>query len=253
MGFPPTYGAIACPSCGKYQYRVEHSGNDVVICSAYFYSDGWKYAPFFSHLPRPNFMKCPACGVFFKVSDSLTRDAKYEVDLSSLVRPRADGMSNLRDGVSYLSIKEYRQAINFGLYNSGPEGSEEWKEDMLLLRIELWQSYNHSIGGMENASAEQKAIYEDNCRRILSMLTGKTDSEYLLMAELHRNIGEFDKCRNLLNNINQAGIKYPLIISIIGAACDAMNMLTVRVDDPDIPMLGAICNPKFSIYTWAVG
>jgi len=194
------------------------------------YSDGWT-SNLVPGSQRNKFTKCPTCGAFFKITDSLVRKAKSEeIDRASLL-----SLSWTRGDVHSLSIKEYRQAISFELFNSGPEGSDEWKEDMLSLRIELWQAYNRN--GMEDASAEQKAIYADNCRKILSMLTGKTDDDCILRAELHRNIGEFDKCRSSLEDVKCPDEEASLFISGISTACDAKNTLTVCIDDPDVPIL----------------
>ena len=84
------------------------------------------------------------------------------------------------------------------------------------------------------------------------MLIGESDKKYILKAELHRNIGEFDKCRNSLESIKQIDTETSLFISAISAACDAGNTLTVCVYDHDNPIQiylpeKIIDNPKFRI------
>ena len=128
--------------------------------------------------------------------------------------------------VKFLSISECCQAINNGLYNGG-------ENDTLSLRILLWRTMNDLVrdGGSFFADGESvKNKYEDNCREILCFITEKTDDEYLLMqAELHRNLGEFDICRNILSKIKERE-KYTNYISSIGKACDSKKALTFCIN-----------------------
>lgn len=217
------------------------SGNTV---GAAFFSDGVRVAPM---LPQfPYYVKCPECRAFFKINDAVARKKWSSLD------------SNI-PYVRFLTIDEYKQAIKSGLYNGN-------KNDILKLRIALWQAFNGTKNGSE---IDKKTFYEDNCRKILygmgmiphpmfdtiqrllmscgfkklsmyisTLAPGNgmklnTDEDLLMCAELWRNIGEFDKCKNLLKKIRLPD-KFELYISTINAACDARNTFTVRLEIPGV-------------------
>ena len=57
----------------------------------------------------------------------------------------------------------------------------------------------------------------------------KTDDESILTsAELWRNLGEFEKCKRLLNEVKKTE-EYERYISAIRAACDVESTLTVEI------------------------
>ena len=143
---------IRCPACKYEQLRLTLlSGNTI---GAIYYSDGNMDAPM---LPRYLvFVRCPKCGVFFKVKkENVVGEAGYRDE-----RPQA----------KFLTIKENIQAINDGLFNGGNEGGEEWKNDMIGLRAELWWAFNVRLRresmhtDMLWRSEHEKIEYTDNCR-----------------------------------------------------------------------------------------
>jgi len=215
---------IKCPSCGKRQQRQSLiSGNTI---NARHFSDGKFIARMYPQYPY--FVKCPACKVFFKITD------KEVVDEESL------GFASDYNLVNFLNENEYCSAITNGLYNGVDD-------DILSLRIELWRLFNDRIRNSshkrfpyknnetkgrslnEILNPEEKYIYEDNCRKILSLMSeNNEDEDYLLRAELWRNLGQFEYCLSFLNDIkNQENfVKY---ISAIKAACYSKNTLTVEI------------------------
>ena len=123
----------------------------------------------------------------------------------------------------------FSKAISEGLYN----GDEN---DILSLRIYLWRLYNDQndserrYGALYTVISEMyKTEYADNCHNILALMNEKNeDEDFLLRAELWRNLGEFEKCKNLLAEVKKPE-KYERYIFAIKAACDAENTLTVQV------------------------
>ena len=197
---------IICPSCGMHQLRrTMASGNNIGIR---YYSDGNCVAPML--LEVPYFVKCPSCGVFFKIIDEVIDEKMYDENPSDPF-------------VEFLTADEYIQAIAEGLYNTGKSGSKEQKNDILALRISFWRFLNQSDRD------EYPAAYEENCRQILSEFTNDADEPRLTRADLCRNLGEFDKCKSVLSEIKETE-KYGVYIDAIRAACDAENTLTVQVN-----------------------
>jgi hypothetical protein len=171
----------------------------------------------------PYFVKCPSCGVFFKLSREVVvkREGKEIVGY-----------------VEFLTIDEYCQAIESGLRNSGLKGSREWKKDILSLRFNLWRAFNESSrnGGIDWKSTVtngkiKKTVYDENCRAILVAIVDALDDDSLIIrAELHRNLGEFDQCTSTLKKIMNPK-EYERYIFAISDACVEKNTLTVKLND----------------------
>jgi len=191
------------------------SGNTI---GALYYTDGKMIAPMLPDIPHV--VKCPKCGAIFKITSRVIKGSAKK---------------DLPD-VKFLSIEEYRTALDTGLYNAGKKGSEGWKEDKLALRLDLWRAFNDRVrNNSESDTAapwndpDEKAIYEENCRELLSMMNdGGNDTFYLLSAELHRNLGEFDDCRKTLQKLNEPE-KYEGYVSAIIKACEDGYTMTFNV------------------------
>ena len=176
----------------------------------------------------PYFVKCPDCSVFFKINDKaiVGKDNRRDVFYDDVSEKDARYTF-----VKFMSVDEYQQAISEGLYN----GDER---DILSLRISLWMRYNDRYDENRRCNAkyseseinkiDKKDLYEDNCQKILEIINVQTDDESILMqAELWRNLGEFNKCENLLGEIEKPE-KYKRYMLSIKAACEAKNTLTIE-------------------------
>jgi hypothetical protein len=138
------------------------------------------------------------------------------------------GFDDERPYVEFLSIKENLQAIRDGLYNGGKEGSEEWESDMIDLRGELWWAFNDDL--RRDRPDTDFSAYADNCRELLHLLTDFCDDEdYLRRAELHRNIGEFDQCKQMLQQIKEPA-EFEAYITAISKAANEENTLSLYME-----------------------
>jgi len=188
------------------------SGNTI---GALYYTDGKRIAPMLPDLPYH--IKCPKCGVFFKITNRLIK------------RPSKRDLPN----VEFLSIDELRAAIIAGLYNAEKEGSKGRKEDDISLRLDLWRAFNDRVrNNSENditvpwKNPDEKTAYETNCRELLILMNeDNNDTFYLLRAELHRNLGEFDECKRIMQKVSEPD-NYEGFISAMTEACDNKNVLT---------------------------
>ena len=211
---------VKCPACGKRQKRTGLvSGNSV---GARHYTDGKVIAPMLPEIPR--FVKCPKCGVFYKINERVTR---------GWARQSAPE-------VAFLSDRECAEAIDDGLYNAEKHGSKEWREDIILLRLEMWRAFNDRIrDGYEPhgdemrsdmpCSGVERALYENNCWKLISMLAEYDgDQACLTRAELFRNLGHFDECESELKKVNMQS-EYENCIAVMGEACNEKNTLTIQL------------------------
>lgn len=82
------------------------------------------------------------------------------------------------------------------------EGKNVEKEK--IVRILIWNAFNlnSSRRGKSIISKEEKAIWKNNCKKLLELIGKKKSIVHkLITVELYRNLGEFDKCIKLLNEI----------------------------------------------------
>jgi uncharacterized C2H2 Zn-finger protein len=227
---PPNPGIelIECPSCKKKQCRearmYDTALNLMHAGTGKFYSDGRVTGIYHT---RTEFTSCPKCGAFFRIENpTITNEIPF---IPILGMP---GMVITLSPHHYPSVKiltedEYHKAITTGLKYTTPPEEEKLKDDMLALRKEFWMSLN--IKGMAEACSHTKTIYEDNCREILTNIDGKSDEDYLIMAELHRNLCEFEQCRACLKKVKNQYNFYDALITAISDACEAENTYTVCV------------------------
>jgi len=219
---------LTCPACGAKHYRKNLiSGNTI---GATYFSDGVMNAPM---LPKiPVFTKCYSCNALFKVTKEIVSKGGKEWDF---LVPNAN-----THFVRFLAIDDYIRAIDEGLCNSEPRGSKEFNADTLQLRLRLWRAFNDNLcrrGRGNNVEAITDQRYLDNCRAILSEITedGASDPELLTLAEIHRNLGEFDECLRLLFWVADKD-RFKHYISAFQEQCAAHNKKTFDVTEPHSKM-----------------
>jgi len=137
--------------------------------------------------------------------------------------------------VEFLSVDDYIRAIESGLCNSGPKGSEEFNNDALMLWLMLWMAFNDIFRYPENdPGAIADPRYQENCRAILSEIPedGANDPDILTLAEIYRNLGEFDECIRLLGKIADKDGFEPCISAFM-EQCAARNSKTFQIAESE--------------------
>lgn len=177
----------ACPNCGK-EVAVRHPIITMSRARSLF-SDGTRF-PLWLMTP-PSETKCQNCGIFF------------DLRFPNYVENRQVLFSEEVAHAETLTIEDYIKKIELHL------GYE------LTNRLNMWRYAN------TNSKAIITEQYRENCKRLIEMLEHtKIDREKLILAELYRNIGEFDKC---LSIINLLGPDYDWIKSSFQKQCFAKN------------------------------
>lgn len=151
----------ACPNCGK---EVAYL---FPVRNRQRFLDGTKSRCWSDFLREA---KCQNCSFFFdlgymnRVRD---REVTFDGDITFAKKPTFD---------------DYQEKIKLGL------GGE------LTNRLGLWR-YGNIIS--KEFNSEQ---YRENCKRLIEMVEHiEMDDFKLILAELYRNIGEFDKCLSIIN------------------------------------------------------
>lgn len=178
IGYPKI---VKCPHCGamKAVFSIM-SGNTI---GATIWSDGKTIRPMLQQASP--IQQCPACYKF------------YYYDMSTIIgRAKSYLVCYTKGRLSYPSLQNAFEQL-------APTGIQEEK-----LRWMLLHGFNDLYGGCNgtqqrhNATNDERDYFEKNVKALISLLDKDVivdlDSHRVLMAELHREIEEFDKAKSIL-------------------------------------------------------
>lgn len=196
---------MKCPQCGTMMLeRRLRSGNTL---GARRWSDGKVKAQMFPKVT--SIIKCSGCnGYYLSCSDNELANVNDIPDKESMPYTK------------HLSFDELIEAKPY-VY----DGNE------LLWFIELWHSYNDMLLDRNKwVSFPHMESFIDNANEILSLDVFKEKglSGVILEAELNRELGDFDKCIQLLKN-HQEDKQYKLIIEQIVDAAQRQNDIVLEL------------------------
>lgn len=216
--------AYMCPACGNYYYES-------AVCSysnfgVLQFSDGsclGEYNPCW-------LTKCPRCKRYiakrhlFKLPKpvmprEILQTRKY--DFSSKSREKYGDYDHLHSEEK--DVELWKDVIKQGLYFPVLVQELEKTSYDRLIYTALWRSYNH------DEKRDKGAEYTEVCKKLIKLLHGKTDEEKILLAELYRNIGEFDESQKYLDDVNDTE-RYRDVINCIRNQNEKRNTKTVSVE-----------------------
>lgn len=186
--------AYKCPNCGNPYIASQYMSYNTF--GATFYTDGTCCAPM---KPKLDWVtRCPKCGEFF-AKEFLTEikpiPTTYIVRKDLARCGRVDDCFDVNDAW-----------IN-GLYFPPATPQDKIAKIHLQLRISRWRYDNHNEPRITG--------YKENCLEILKELNPTDDQSRLIVAEINRNIGDFDASIKMLGNIDNYS-KYSNYIASIG-------------------------------------
>lgn len=121
-----------------------------------------------------------------------------------------------------LSVKEYFKAIETGLATT--------RDEEFYIRQQVWWWRNDLLrDDPEDPECIMNAAYEENCRAMLGLLNYHVVEERITMAELHRNLGEFDECRRIISRIRKPF--YSKVKKAFLKACEEKNRVVFRYEE----------------------
>lgn len=187
-----------CPSCGAEYSYVEQSSEN--IADSEFWSDGFCLTPMRRDIV--DFSKCQACNAYFWIPENSVEEPS---DLSSV--------KNLENTLDVDNISD--EDIDFikAAFRGGLAGTPEKEAH---LRIKLWQVINHIMRNYNSQgifskikqkffeTAEFKeaqnqynafsSLKQNNLIRLINLLKlDKDNTDYILFAEIYRELGDFGK------------------------------------------------------------
>ncbi|MDR2870282.1 MAG: hypothetical protein LBV04_07525 [Deferribacteraceae bacterium] len=204
-----------CPDCGKFTKTGSMiSGNNF---GGVMYSDAREEAPMLAVFPE--IVKCQNCKTFYWL-DNQNRYGETEsmlINTSKIVKRSDPELQGAYDA-AFLSVEEYAEAIESELYRN--------QEELEYLRRWLWWTYNDRSRRKKDLYVTEydNAIYEQNCHSLIGLLDKSDETEEIMIAELFRNLGDFDACLKILENLKD---KYTWLKDLLIEECNKNNRLTI--------------------------
>jgi hypothetical protein len=179
-----------CPHCENLLTRESlMSGNTF---GATLYSDGRQIAPM---LPEyPELTRCKRCNSFLWLS------RLKEIGIYHLGEKVKKQWQNA-DAAEFLGIEDYFQVIAVGMAKNS--------EDELYIRQRIWWLSNDRFRYEQTESdGDDDPRQEVNLNRLLQLLDPQDINQLMMKAELYRNLGEFEKCLQIIESIDNDDLQW---------------------------------------------
>ena len=196
----------ACPKCGKHYYETQTiSSNNFGGITYDFYTDG---ITLYSGSTCSVITKCEKCKNYFWLDDHIGT-----VPLCGMRSPRRELLKLVNVPEAHLSnweknekeLKwEYAEAVNYGLKLHELKRilkGELSQPQEKYVRKEIWYKFNDRLrkGKEIFLNEKEELFWIKNTEALIKLM----DSLILVKAELYRNLGDFKKCSEILNTIDE--------------------------------------------------
>jgi hypothetical protein len=200
-----------CPKCDQLlSKRSLMSGNTF---GSIMYSDGKSVSPMMPEFPR--LTKCKKCNTLFWIEKA------KEVGTYEWHEKENKKWRNV-DEAQFLSIYEYFTALKQKIYTS--------KEEEIFIRIRIWWEFNDRMRNNDkifNDDAD-KALWQDNVNNLLSLLNKKDFNEQIMIAELNRNLGNFELCMEIIDSIKDSELNW--LVQAFNKECAEKNTAVIQLN-----------------------
>jgi hypothetical protein len=200
-----------CPNCGQLiKNNSLRSGNTL---RSKLYSDGIIISPM---LPEyPNFVRCKKCHYF------------YWLNKAEVVGTYSWGEEQNPDWVDvefakFPTIDDYIEAIEL---NMAPTRDAE-----LSFRRNILWAFNDRVRNGKDLFANDgdQVKWISNTERFIEILDVEDVNEKILLAEVYRSQGEFEKCMDLLNSLDAESFGW--LKEAFEKECQAKNKLVFSLN-----------------------
>ena len=223
-----------CPQCDSLiSVGSLMSGNTF---GAKLYSDGRLVAPRMPEFPK--ITRCSKCKTIFWISKAKKIDQRGFGIADLLEGTLEDQKYQNSQTARFLSLQQYILALEIPICTSF--------EDEFYIRKRLWWYFNdkardgkirtklwwHFIDMLRNR--KPLFIFKFNCQRwseninrLMELLDSEDVNQRIMIAELNRNLGNFEKCMDLLNSIEYP--EFSSVKSIFEKECNDKNTKVFRL------------------------
>jgi hypothetical protein len=206
----PSY-VYQCPQCQNLLTRDSLASGNTFHST--WYSDGKLIAPMLPDFP--NLTKCKKCNHLFWLNKLKEIGTFYFGDNGMLDWQNADE-------AEFLSLDDYFRAIELGVTeDKGEEG---------FVRQQIWWSFNDRVREHRNIFNDEaeESLYITNCMAFIELLNSANENEKMLIAEVYRNMGNFAKCLELINNIRDNELNW--IVVKLRSECEKKNRWVILLE-----------------------
>lgn len=248
-----------CPVCGSIFFEKIEGWRSHVHIQA-IYSDGKEVSDWCNPLERDplELTKCSKCGTVFSLNllkkieeislnylngydsddfrishlnnslnSNIGEDEKKKIHKTLKIIDRCcESFKNEQIRCKYLDIDDLYKSL------------DSFPEEELVIRLRIWRKYNDYyrkdvISFRSNIDPLDSAEYQSNCKALLDLLDRGNIEEVLLLAEINRNLGNFEECLNLISNLEfeERGRFRQELKEILIRECTKGNRRTVRTDN----------------------
>ena len=202
-----------CPKCSNFLKNASNmSGNTF---GGRLYSDGKTIAP---RLPQfPNLTKCKKCDTILWLSDMQEIGTCGGLVKNKNCKPKWRNA----DRVEFLGVNDLFRFLELDIVKNDTERER-------TVRREIWWTFNDRlrVGTELFVQETDEVLWEQNCRRLIELLDTTDVHQKIMKAELHRNLGEFDVCMELINSLDS---NFDWLIEKFKNECNNKNRLLIQL------------------------
>jgi tetratricopeptide (TPR) repeat protein len=210
-----TFGTqvLVCPHCGNKMYS--YMLTSYYVHSSVLFSDGHvdRSPPVF---PDSRILICTECKLEFWRDDACLEDENGNFSNTDL--PEA---KDIHDSIFAFDADVMSDRIT---YYSGllERGFANTVDNEIYLRIEIWHLLNHNLrykpsgvvdsllkgnlkeafSGEEEIPEAVKPLFKSNLEKLINVYIPENDNERLMLAEMYRELGNFEKALSILEEID---------------------------------------------------
>lgn len=186
----PNY-VYECPNCRNLLIKRSISSENTF--GAKIFSDGKRIVRMFPEFP--NLTKCKKCDTIFWLSK-----------LEAIGTYKSANPDNPKwqkaDLAEFLDIDEYNIAIKTGV--------AENKKEELFIRQRIWWAYNDRYRNDCKIFIDEddELNWRANVNELMNLLDQTDISHSIILAELNRNLGNFEKCISIIESIDNEELNW---------------------------------------------
>ncbi|OFX58603.1 MAG: hypothetical protein A2066_10385 [Bacteroidetes bacterium GWB2_41_8] len=156
----------------------------------------------------PDLVECKKCRNIFWLSKT---KEKGEYSWGDESNPHWENA----DVAEFLNIHNYFRALQLNVAES--------KNEELFIRKRIWWSFNDRgrNGGKLFKFVNDGIRWKENIDRLLQIFDIGDITQKVMIAELNRNLGDFDKCMELINSIEDPELEW--LTEAFKRECESQN------------------------------
>tara|TARA_R110002050_G_scaffold129124_2_gene250616 strand:- start:10427 stop:10933 length:507 start_codon:yes stop_codon:yes gene_type:complete len=162
----------------------------------------------------PDLTKCKKCDTQFWLSKS------ESIETYEWITYTDPNIQHAQEA-DFLSIDDYLIALRDGLVSS--------KAEELKVRQRIWWTYNDRARNGDDLflSKNDENTWKSNAKALINLLDEAITNQSIMLAELYRNLGEFDRCIEIMKKVDDENLEF--VKTRLITECARKNKALVRL------------------------